>query len=287
MYARVRLTILVLVLTWSGMASAAAPESTQTSIEISISPYLPVTALVQAYQPMLTFLESKLNRRVVLLSAPDYRTFNERILRQEFSFVIAVAPSASLAISEAGYIPLLRPAVYSLPTVVVAEASKYRDVADLKGSRVAMMDPMGIVSMQGVQMLRENHINPESDVTVQYFPNQAAEVNHVISGEMDAAIISDRALVQMPRPTREQVRVLASWEKGAAPGVVYLVSKTVSTELAARVKNAILEYVHDSDEGRVFMEQSGYGDLVPTQARELEFLAPYGTRLKALLAAPR
>lgn len=260
-----------------------AASDTPAPIEIALEPFLPTALLLQNYQPMTSYLEQRLQRRVILITAPDYRTYNERMLRREYTFMIAVANTAYLAVSDAGYTPLLKPAVYTRPALIVLRNSTVQRLQELKNLKIATTDAMGVIAMQGIAMLQEAGLDPAHDVSLQHFANHGVAVNFVSTGEMDAAIVSDRALKQMPDNKRDALRIVEVWEQGAVPGIIYLASKSVAPEIVAQVRDAILEYTHDTEAGRKLMTEFGYGSLLPVQADELQFLAPYGVQLKALL----
>jgi phosphonate transport system substrate-binding protein len=271
--------LLLLALAWARGAAAAS------GIEIAITPFLPVRTLVQHYEPMRLFLEKQLQQPVIFVTAPDYKTFNERILKREYSYLVTVANGAYVAIADAGYVPLLRPVIDTRPTLVVKLDAGIRRTADLRRKTVALSDRLALVSMQAPAMLREAGLDPEHDVALRYHPNHAAAVNYMLSGEADAAIVSDRALMQMAPAVKDATRVVAVWDKGAAPGVVYLASPRLPRASREQFARAVLDFVHTA-EGRRVMERLGYGGLRPTKAEELKFLAPYGASLKTLLAQP-
>lgn len=267
------------------LAPCAGAETRNLQYELAFTPFLPVRTMMQNYQPMRIFLEARLQEPVTLVTAPDYKIYNERLRRQEYPFVITVANAAYLAQTEQGYVPMLRPSISTRPILVVGMHSDLKNLKELRGARIALPDPQSVVAMQGPQMLREAGLNPARDVTLKYTPNHAAAVNHVISGEVTAAIVSDRALLQMPQATRKAVRVLQTWDAGAVPGVVYLAAPHVPRERVERLNQAILEFVRDTEAGRELMKSLGYGGLIPATVQDLKPLAPYGMQLKALLEA--
>ena len=236
------------------------------------------------YQPLRAYLELRLQEPVTLVTAPDYKTYNQRLQRHAYPFVIAVANSAYLACADYGYVPMLRPAIDTRPVLVVAKRSKLTSIKELRGATLTMADPLAIISMQGLQMLREAGLDPQRDVTIKHLPNHGAAVNFVISGEAAAAIVSDRALLQMPQATRDAVRVVQTWERGAAPGVIYLASPSMPRARVARMSQAILEFVRDTADGRDLMQRLGYGTLLPATVADLKPLAPYGALLKTAIA---
>lgn len=253
-------------------------------IEIAIAPFLPVKTLVQNYAPLRDFLQAKLKHPVDIISAPDYKTYYKRIEMREYPVIVTPANSAYLAWTDTGYVPLLRPLAYTRPVLVTDKYQGIRDLSDLRGKTVAMPDALAIVSMQGMQMLREAGLKPGHDVSVRNLQNHAAAVNHVIAGEVAAAVVSDRAILQMPAQVRDKIKIVRTWDKGAAPGIVYMGSPNLPPKKLEQIKQAILEFAQHTPEGRRLMTDMGYDGLAPVAAEELRALEPYGILLKQALA---
>lgn len=283
--ANLRNSLLVILLSPAIMSLASASDALQGPVlELGVAPFLPARTIVQNYQPMRTYLQQYLKEPVIFVTAPDYKSFYERTQRREYPIIITVANAAYLAYAESGYVPMLRPVVDTCPVLLVSKNSSLARVQDLRGKTIALPDPLAIISMQGVQMLRESGLDPDKDVNIKHLPNHSTAVNHVIAGEAAAAIVSDRALLQMPAATRAGVRIIQSWEKAEAPGVVYLASPVLPRERVAQLTRAILKFVRETPEGREFILKLGYGGLVSATARDLEPLAPYGEMFKARIA---
>jgi phosphonate transport system substrate-binding protein len=279
--ASLRALLPVILLSPAILSPASASEPKQSAVlELGVAPFLPARTLVQNYQPMRAYLEQHLKQPVLFVTAPDYKTFYERTQRREYPVIITVANAAYLACAESGYVPMLRPVIDTRPVLVVPKNSNLTRMQDLRGKTVALPDPLAIIAMQGVQMLRETGLNPGNDITLRHLPDHNTAVNHVIAGETAAAIVSDRALLQMPAATQEGVRVIQAWEKGAAPGVVYLANPALPPQRVAQLTQAILKFVRETPEGREFIMKLGYGGLVPATKQDLEPLASYGELLK-------
>jgi phosphonate transport system substrate-binding protein len=253
-------------------------------LELAVAPFLTATTLVQNYQPLRAFLDRHLGQPVMFVTAPDYKSFYERTQRREYPVIITVASTAYLAYAESDYVPMLRPLVDTCPVLVVAKNSSLTRIQDLRGEAVALPDPLAIIAMQAVQMLHEAGLDPGKDVNLKHLSNHSVAVNHVISGEVAAAIVSDRALLQMPAAAQAGVRVIQTWKKGAAPGVVYLANPGLPPQRVAQLTQAILKFVRETPEGRDFIMKLGYGGLVPATKQDLEPLASYGAIFKATIA---
>jgi len=211
----------------------------KVGFEIGIAPFLPVKTLVQNYAPLRDYLQNRLNVPVTIVSAPDYKTYYKCIQKHDYPIIIAAANSAYLAWSESAYIPLLKPLVYTRPVVVISKDKTLNKLTELRGKSVAMSDVLAIVSMQGLQMLRAAGLEPEHDVTIRNMQNHSAAVNYVITGAVAAAIVSDRAIMQMPASVREQIKIAYAWDKAAAPGIVYMGSPDMPRDRLELIGKAI------------------------------------------------
>ena len=257
-------------------------EQRANGIEIAIAPFLPVHTMVQNYEPMRGYLERRLQRPVLFITAPDYRIFNDRTRSREYAFIVTVVNAAYLAHVDSGYIPLLRPTVYTKPALVVRKDAALGSIGELRGKVIALPSPMAVVAMMAPAMLHEAGLDPQRDVMLRYLDTHATAVNYVISGEAAAAIVSDVALQQMPSSSRDAVTIVRTWDRGAMPGVVYLASPKLARGEAELIQKAILDFVREP-EGQALMRRLGYGTLVPAKWDDLKPFAPYATALRELL----
>lgn len=276
----IKMTSAVLLL---NVMSVFAAEQTG-GLVIGIAPFLPVKTLVQNYAPLRDYLEIKLNEPVTIVSAPDYKTYYKSIQKHDYEIVITNASSAYVAYTDYAYTPLLQPLNFTHPVVVIGKDQKLTDLTELRDKTIAMSDATAIVSMQGLQMLRDFGLQPGRDVSIKNMQNHSAAVNYVITGEVDAAIVSDRALMQMPATIKDKVKIVYTWEQGAAPGIVYMGSPKLSGDSLKLISKSILEFVRDTPAGKKMMLDTGYGGLIPVKPEDLQALAPYGILLKESLS---
>jgi phosphonate transport system substrate-binding protein len=272
-----------LTLWWTLFASPAALADTQPSLEIGVAPYLPTPQLVSNFQPLRHYLEDQLRRPVTIVTAPDYRYFNERLRRHDYPLIIAVANSAYLAFKESGYVPMLRPRHNTRPVLVVIGGGKWAGLEQLRNQTVAVPDPLAVISMQADQVLRAAGLEPGHNITVRHVANHATAIRLVATGEVAAAFVSDRAILQMSVETHRQVRVVRTWDEYAVPGVIYLASPNLPPEQVSRLRQAIAAFANSDPIGRQLMKEWGYRGLVAVRVEDMEQLAPYGRRLKAML----
>ncbi len=263
------------------LATHAAEQN--VGLEIGIAPYLPVKNLVQIYAPLRDYLQVQLNEPVTIVSATDYKTYYQAIQKRQYSTIITISNIGYLAWVDAKYTPLLQPINFTQPVVVVGKIQPFVHLADLRGKTISMTDPTGHLSMQGKQMLHEAGLEADRDINIIHMQNHGAAVNLVIAGEATAAIVSNRAFMQMAPAVKEQVKIVYNWEKGSAPGVIYMSSPDMPPKRREQIKKAILEFAQNTPEGKKLMTDMGYGGLQNIAPADLEKLAPYGALLRNIL----
>ena len=84
----------------------------------------------------------------------------------------------------------------------------------------------------------------------------------------------------MPATIRDKIKITFTWDKGAAPGIVYLGNSNLPPELIEQLSLAILEFAQHSPEGIAMMNNTGYEGLARMGADEMKLLEPYGNLLK-------
>jgi phosphonate transport system substrate-binding protein len=276
----------VLVLCAASLSSlGTAAESDVQPLELAVFPYLSTRAVLTTYEPLQHFLERRLGRKVLLITAPDMRTFLERTQRGEYSYVVTAPHFARLAQMQAGYVPLIRVERNLYGLLVVDKKSRARSVADLRGKVVATPDALAIISMLGVELLRKNGLEPGRDVTVRATASHNSAVLSVQRGDAAAAVTSATALKQMPDELRESVRTLASTEE--VPHLMFLANANRPPKEVAEMTRLLFEFVNISPEGRQFLADTGYEGFRKPTAQEMRNLDPFVLDLRQLIGADK
>lgn len=261
-----------------GAGPAAAP------LEIGVFPYLSTRAVLGIYRPFQQYLEKHLQRPVFIVTAPDMRTFVERTQAGAYPIVVTAPHFARFAQQEAGYRPLLRAKRDLVGVVLVREGSAIRHVADLRGKTVGVPDALTIVTQLGLDLLRQNGLQPGRDVTIEEMPSHNSAVLAVKRHAVAAAIVSVTAFRQMTEEQRAGVRVLA--QTAHVPHVMMLARRDIPPQEVDRFVRAVQTFVDATPEGGRFIDTIGYLGLRPPTEAELRSLDVYVEGLKARLAAP-
>lgn len=262
----------------AGTGPAAAP------LEVGVFPYLSTRAILGVYHPLQQYLEAQLQRPVIIVTAPDMRTFVERTQAGAYPFVVTAPHFARLAQQDAGYRPLLRAKRDLVGVVLVADGSAIRRLADLRGKTVATPDSLAIITQLGLGLLEEQGLVPGRDVTMEEMPSHNSAVLAVKQGAVAAAIVSATAFMQMTSEQKAGVRVLG--QTAQVPHVMLLARRDMPARDVDRFVHLVQAFVETTPAGGKFIDSLGYlGLRAPTEA-ELRSLDVYLDGLRAALAAP-
>lgn len=283
---RTILSILIVCLGLTGPAPAArAQDPAGSALEIGVFPYLSTRTLLATYQPLQRFLEQRLARPVVIVTASDMRTFVERTLAGAYPFVVTAPHFARLAQTQSGYRPLLRAQRDLAGLIVVARDSPMRSLADLKGKTLATPDDLAIVSRLALDLLRQHGLKPLEDLSVEEMPSHNAALQAVRQGAVAAAAVSNTAFEQVTGDQQQNFRVLAT--TASVPHVMILARRDVPAGEAGRFIALLQEFVQKTPEGEQFLKKLGYLGLRPPTEGELRSLDPYTEGVRAALHGVR
>ena len=250
-------------------------------LEIGIWPYLSTQTLIAEYHPVQVYLEKRLHRPVLFVTAADQKTFVQRTQRGEYRFVFTAPHFARYAQLDAGYVPMLRPKRNSFAVFVVDKDSTLHSIGDLRGKTVTITDRITMIAMLGLQALHDNGLEAGKNVTVHYAVSHNSAVLDVSRGESDAAVTGAIIFDQLPEGMKKDLRILKI--TGETSPMIYMAGPMVPADEVAKMKQIMLDFVDRTPEGKKFIRNLGYQGLrEPTEA-EMRSMDPLVDDLKKQL----
>ncbi len=276
---RLEIVSAALALMLAGSASAIASEASNR-VEVGVFPYLSTRALLDVYEPVRVYLQAELNRPTHLFTATSFKAYADRTQAGEYDVVVTPPHLARLAQREAGYIPLTMYTRELRGVVVVAKASPIQTLQDLKGMRVATPNKIALVSIVGSQLLRDNGLVNDANISIHDVGSHSNAVLAVQRNEAEAAITENAALQQMPDALRNSVRVIAQTQR--LPHVMFLAHPRLGQAGVARVRELLLQFANTT-EGRAFLKGSGFEGMRPVDEADMKSIDPLIKELKRIL----
>lgn len=255
-----------------------------TPLVIGLFPYLSPRHEFRLYQSLADYLHQQLGRPVQLYTAKTPRAFVEATQHGGFDIVLTPPHLAWLAEHEAGYRPLATYASTIRGLLVVAASSELHTAAELRGRNIAIPDSLAIVTILGVAYLQEAGLRRDIDYRFLSRGSHSNTVLAVINDEAPAAIMGALLFSQLPETVRSRLRII-----GTTPEVksfFFMANSRLSPTTARAVQDALLSF-GTTPQGRLFLDQSHFGSILPADPHSLAAMAPYGAETQRLMKESR
>jgi phosphonate transport system substrate-binding protein len=258
------------LLAFAGIVPALAQQES-APLRLAVHPYASTLALINTYRPLQNYLAGKLDRPVEFYTAPSFEGFVDTLLAGGYDIAIS-PPHFAVMASEKYYVPLLHYQTQLEPLLVVRVDSMLHKAEDFRGKRIAMADRSAFIRLVTVKWLADHGLDVGRDYQIVERPNHGAAISAAAMGEVDAGLATITALKQLPADVQQQVRTIGTGLRFAH--LFTLAHRRLGDAGIARIKQVLLAFP-DTDEGRQFMEKSGFKGFEEISADELRSLTPY------------
>jgi phosphonate transport system substrate-binding protein len=278
--------ILLVSQLFGGMATSSAatspattaPMTEQRPLQFGLLPYVSTRKLFTYYTPLKDYLQRTLGRKIIMSTAPDFKTYIERARRGDYDLYHTAPHFAALAEQAFGYRRVSRFLRELDGSILVARDGPIRKPQDLRGRTMRTPDALAIITFLGEQWLQESGLRPHVDVEVRYSPSHNNAILAVARGEAEAAVTSAAVFEKMPKQVRDKLRILTSTHK--VPHMMFMAGPHLSSQELTRLRQAMLAFTAQGP-GKVFFAQTGYGDMGEIADAEMKRLAPFVDDLMA------
>jgi phosphonate transport system substrate-binding protein len=242
----------LLLTPWLFIATAAAsqPEASRDTYVFGVFPFLSPARVEAMYAPVSLEFAQALGKDIRLRTAPDMARFRIRMQQQLYD-IVAVPPLLHVpAVEQFGYLPLARMEEPLQALIIVPETSALRQAEDLRGKTIATPPDFAPVTAMARKALRDQGMQPGTDVILEAFKSVDACFQQVLIGAADACAVPTFALNAIERRLRGPVRILV--ESAALPSASLVVHSRVPADEQAQLKQTILSW-RDTHQGQALL----------------------------------
>jgi phosphonate transport system substrate-binding protein len=248
-----------------------------TPLRVGLLPYVSTQRLIERYAPLREYLENALQRKVILVTAPDFKTYIDRANNREYDLYLTAPHFAAFAEQHAHYRRVSRLLRDLQGTFIVANDGTINTIEDLKGKIVTAPDTMAIVTMLGETLLEEHGLVPGKNLTVEYTLSHNNAILAVASGKADAAVTAPAVFDTMPLEIKEKLRVLTVTKK--VPNMMFMGSPNLPEPEFNQLREAMLNFTANGP-GKAFFEKTSYVDMGEITDEQMRQLRPYVEKLQ-------
>lgn len=158
------------------------------ALMLGISGYANKPNIIAHHQPLIDYLDSKLDDPVTVEVAPDMPLFYERALAQEFDLVVASAQYA-MQLQRLGLYQVVAKSTADLrPALVLSKKRKVNAMSELAGLRVALPDVASLLGVVFKQTIDTGNAGLSQKIQWVHATTYREAVDFVMAGKADAAL---------------------------------------------------------------------------------------------------
>ena len=176
----------VFILALSSLAVHANPPVPNGQYVMGVFPHLPPRQLEKVFSPMASDLGKAVNQNIILRTNTTFERFSQSLDTQVFDIAF-VQPFDYVRIADKyGYRPLAARSEELAAILVVKEGSSLNTLQDLRGMKIALPPAVSAVSYLIRDLLLENGLDPDKDVTLSHHRSHMSCMQQVLIREADA-----------------------------------------------------------------------------------------------------
>ncbi|MFN0316078.1 MAG: phosphate/phosphite/phosphonate ABC transporter substrate-binding protein [Burkholderiales bacterium] len=251
-----------------GLLLASLPGRAESALEFGLAPYISTRTLLGMFKPLSAFLERRLERPVMLVSAPDLENFDRQLIGQQYDIAIVAPHTARLAQRDHGYEPLLRFSSDLYGVLLVKAGSPVQNVRELAGLVIAFPQRTSATALLGQELLEKYGVGMSHVERPHSF--QDSVLLGLTQGEYPAALVNAFVLHQAPESQRLLVKQIAQTRK--ISNLIIVARADLSRPGREALQAAITEFMETTPEGAKFLKETGLAGVRPVSDTDLKNL---------------
>ncbi|MGA7800134.1 MAG: phosphate/phosphite/phosphonate ABC transporter substrate-binding protein [Gammaproteobacteria bacterium] len=232
----------VIIAAWLLCCLFVAPtvQSAEPPLTFGVFPYVSPGRLIVHQHGLEQYLADRLHRSVIMVTAPDYRTFFERTRHGDYDLVLTAPHFARAAEVHDGYRPLAITEHHIQGVFLARRDGPVHKIEDLAGRTVTDTVPEAIVYQLALQTLARHGLVPGRNVTIRNTKTFNNAIFAALRGDSDAAITGLKLWQNLAPNYKAQLRAIA--KTASLPGFVLLANPRLDAKTAAAAQSAALGF---------------------------------------------
>lgn len=250
----------LLLILFSGQGRAAGSDACRQEkpLVFGILPLLSAEQLVARFSPLANYLSEQLRMAVYLETAPDFAEFARRTYEDRRYDILYTAPHLyARAHRKAGYrlvASVDSPGMWAV--IVTPKDSGIETILDLKGRRLATLQPLSLAAILVRKTLLDAGIDPDVDLELVATPSHDASLLSSYHGVTDAAALMQPPYAAASAEIKQDMRIIA--RSVTTPHIPISVGPWVAESCAGQI-TAVLTGMSASPLGRSVLQHIRFG----------------------------
>lgn len=269
------LGVFCLLMTARQAVCAVGPEADRP-LRLGLLPYLSSQKLIATYAPLANFLEQRLGRKILLVTAPDFASYFRRSTQGRYDIYFTAPHFAAYAEMNYQHRRLVRPKRNLRGTFVVPVGSEISQIEDMRGKTLATPDNLAVLTIVAENMLQEHGLVPGHSVFIHYAASHNNAIATVLEGRSDAAIALSAFYDRLDEARQARVKVVSMTP--AIPHAMFMALPAMQPELYRLILAAMLDF-SKSEEGRVFFDVTAFINFVEISDTDMSQMKPFAQKI--------
>ncbi|MBO1924649.1 phosphate/phosphite/phosphonate ABC transporter substrate-binding protein [Thiomicrorhabdus sp. 6S3-12] len=236
------------------LATLCAGAYASSHISFAVFPYANPSYIAKVHQPIKRYFEQALKEPVYLISAKDFKSYNQGILQQKYDIIMGAPHMGRLAELASGYYWLGFTANSSYAVITTREENAGKQLKDFKGQQIIMPPKSAIVNYLSRQALQNAGLTPGKDITVIETNSHHNAMLAVINKIQPLGAFGKPAWEDFNPKGKESLRLLFKSE--LIPGFAVMVNPKLGQERIRRLREAFLNFPN-TEAGKTYFANTG------------------------------
>ena len=246
--------------------------------QFGVFPHFSAGQIENMFAPIAVDLSTALGRPVALKTKSSYAAFMTELDRETYDIAFIQPFDYVRAHDLHGYLPLARRGERLAALIAVKDDSPLKTLADLKGKKLGLPPEVAAVSHLTKMALLKAHLDPRTDVKIQYYKAHDSCLQQVLIGEIAACGTAAYPIRFFENKWHVKFRVLAQSE--SISHSLFVVHPRVSKSDRDVILKTILS-LPETAAGRKLLEKGELKPFVAVTDAEYDSVRAYSrTMLK-------
>jgi phosphonate transport system substrate-binding protein len=254
------------------LLAISVPVHAAEEITLGVFPYVTSGQLVELHTPLKNYIAKSLSRPVVLVTAPDFLSFDDRTHHGEYDLILTAPHFGRLAEQRDGYQRVARTLHEVRAVFLVPKESNIRRIEDLKGKRIMVAQPVSVVYQLALETLSKKGLFPGKNVTIIETRTHNNALYAPLRNEADAGITGILLWEKLTGEQKNQLHLIAT--SPGVPGFMLMANPRVPKRDVNKLRQAMISF-NKTSEGKSYFEKSGMKGFGPIDDATMRHLDPY------------
>ncbi len=240
----------------------------EEAYKFGVFPHMPLKKLHAVYNPIALDLEKSVGTPVILMSRPYFRLYKEELNTGLYDIALIQPFDYLDAQEKQGYIPIARRSEDLKAILVVAKASEYQKISDVKDKVIASAPAEAAVTRLMLADFDKEGYRVHDNFTISYSKNHFICLQKVVNAQAAACITAKRAVMYFNQEKGvDGFRTIHSTQ--SIPHALFVVHPRVPKDVREKFQKRIIEWSQNR-EGRKMLQRGQLLSFKKTEHSEYE-----------------